>query len=298
MTGATGFIGSHLVEALDDAGETVRGADLPETDLRSAVLDRLLEDVDVVHHLAGRPGVRSSWGDGFDDHLSCNVTATQRLLEAARRSGIRRFVYASSSSVYGNADFYPVAETDPTAPHSPYGITKLAAEHLCTTYGRNHDLPTVSLRYFSVYGPRQRPDMAHHRMIESALDERPFPLYGDGSHVRDFTYVGDVVRAHLRAADPDVDLEAGTVMNICAGRSTVLRDLIELVGETLGSPVEIDKLDAQPGDVRRTGGSNELAAELLGWSPQTSLEEGIRAQVDWHRECRVREVALRTPKAT
>ncbi len=311
VTGAAGFVGSHLVDALLAAGETVRGVDcytpyydvsikrqnlaaatpserfeLLTDDLRTADLAPLLDGVDVVHHLAGQPGVRLSWDDGFGAYESCNVSATQRLLDAIRRSNVRRFVYASSSSVYGDAAFHPVVETDPTSPHSPYGVTKLAAEHLCTAYGRNFDLPTVSLRYFSVYGPRQRPDMAHHRLIDAALEDRAFPLFGDGSQLRDFTFVGDVVRAHLSASAPDLELAPGTVMNICAGGSTVMRELIDAVGDAVGEPVPVDKLDAQPGDVQRTGGSNELAHELLGWEPRTSLVDGIRAQVDWHRSRR------------
>lgn len=308
MTGAAGFVGSHLVDALLVRGDRVRGVDcftdyydpatkrqnlatalqhpgfaLHTDDLRGAALEPLLDGVDVVHHLAGQPGVRLSWSDGFGAYESCNVSATQRLLEAARTADIDRIVYASSSSVYGDAAQFPVVETDATSPHSPYGVTKLAAEHLCTAYGRNHELPTLSLRYFSVYGPRQRPDMAHHRLIEAALDGDPFPLYGDGSQIRDFTFVGDVVAAHLRAVDPTLEFEPGTVVNICAGGSTVMRDLIDAVGATVGRSVEVDKLDRQPGDVQRTGGSNELARELLGWEPTTSLDEGIRAQVDWHR---------------
>lgn len=308
VTGAAGFVGSTLVDALLDNGETVRGVDcftdyydpatkrqnldaatahpafdLRTADLRTAELEPLLDGVEVVHHLAGQPGVRLSWNDGFDEYERCNVSATQRLLEACRASDIRRIVYASSSSVYGDAAFSPVVETDATRPDSPYGVTKLAAEHLCSAYGRNLGLPTVSLRYFSVYGPRQRPDMAHHRLIEAALDDEPFPLYGDGSQIRDFTFVGDVVRAHLLAADPGADLEPGTVLNICAGGSTVMRDLIDAVGAAVGRPVEVDKLDAQPGDVRRTGGSNDLARTLLGWEPTTSSDDGIQVQVDWHR---------------
>ena len=308
MTGAAGFVGSHLVDALLASGQSVRGVDcftdyydpatkrqnlvaalahpdfeLRTDDLRDAALEPLLDGVEFVHHLAGQAGVRLSWSDGFGAYESCNVSATQRLLEATLASDVRRLVYASSSSVYGNATFHPVVETDQTSPHSPYGVTKLAAEHLCTAYAHNHGLPTIALRYFSVYGPRQRPDMAHHRLIEAALTGEPFPLYGDGSQIRDFTFVRDVVEAHLLAVRDETDVDPGTVINVCAGGSTVVRDLIDAVGESVGRPVEVDKLDAQPGDVHRTGGSNELARDLLGWEPTTSLDEGIRAQVEWHR---------------
>src|SRR5206468_8830979 len=164
----------------------------------------------VVFHLAAQPGVRLSWAD-FDEYASCNILATQRLLDAAKSRELRRLVYASSSSVYGNAAAYPTAETAGTCPHSPYGVTKLAAEHLCSLYAANWGVPTVSLRYFTVYGPRQRPDMAFHRMIECALDERPFEVYGTGEQVRDFTFVDDVVAANMAAGT--ADLEPGLVLN-------------------------------------------------------------------------------------
>ncbi len=309
VTGAAGFIGSQLAESLVAAGEEVIGVDcftpyydrpdkeanlaalragggfrLVEADLRDADLEALLDGVDVVYHQAAQPGVRLSWSDGFATYDSCNVLATQLLLEASVHAGVRRFVYASSSSVYGNAEHYPVTEADLPHPHSPYGVTKLAAEHLCDLYAANHGLSTVALRYFTVYGPRQRPDMAFHRLIEGALDQQPFPLYGDGSHVRDFTFVGDVVRANVTAGRAEV--AAGTVVNICAGGSTVLRDVIDAVGDAVGAPVPVERHPEQPGDVQRTGGSNDAARRLLGWEPQTSLTDGIAAQVEWHRRRR------------
>lgn len=310
ITGVAGFVGSQLAEALLAGGDEVRGVDcftpyydraqkdanlagaladprfaLHEADLRDADLGPLLDGVDVVYHQAAQPGVRLSWSDGFATYDTCNVLATQRLLEASRTTPTPpRVVYASSSSVYGNATRYPVVETDLPRPHSPYGVTKLAAEHLCNLYAHNHGLPTVSLRYFTVYGPRQRPDMAHHRLIEAALDQTPFPLFGDGSHVRDFTFVGDVVAANIAAGAADV--EPGTVVNICAGGSIVMRDLIDAVSDAVGQAVPVDEHPEQPGDVARTGGSNALARETLGWSPQTTLARGIAAQVAWHRSRR------------
>lgn len=309
VTGVAGFIGSQLAEALLDEGHDVVGVDaftpyydraqkdanlaalhdrsgfrLIDADLRDADLDALVDGVDVVYHQAAQPGVRLSWSEGFATYDSCNVLATQRLLEASLQSGVRRFVYASSSSVYGNAERYPVTETDLPQPHSPYGVTKLAAEHLCGLYAANHGLPTVALRYFTVYGPRQRPDMAFHRLVEAALDQEPFPLFGDGSHVRDFTYVGDVVRANVLAGAGDV--APGTVVNVCAGGSTVMRDVIEAVGDAVGAPVPVERHPEQAGDVQRTGGSNDAARALLGWTPQTTLAEGIAAQVAWHRSRR------------
>src|SRR3954447_5448772 len=214
VTGAAGFIGSSLVDALLVRGDSVRGIDcftpyygradkeanlagalqhhefeLVEADLRTCAIEPLLEGVDVVFHQAAQAGVRLSWADGFADYDGHNILATQRLLEAVKAAGVQRLVYASSSSVYGNAPAYPTNEDDLPRPHSPYGVTKLAAEHLCNLYAANWGVPTVSLRYFTVYGPRQRPDMAMHRLVESALNHTPFPLYGDGSQVRDFTFV-------------------------------------------------------------------------------------------------------------
>ena len=306
VTGAAGFIGSHLVEALINSGHQVRGVDaftpyydraakeanlqwsrrapgfdFREADLRTADLTPLLDDVDVVYHQAAQPGVRLSWASGFAEYVSSNVLATQRLLEAVRDLPLDRFVYASSSSVFGNATAYPTTEDMPTKPHSPYGVTKLAAEHLCGLYAANYGVPTVSLRYFTVYGPRQRPDMATHRLIEAALDDRPFPLYGDGSHVRDFTYVADVVAANRAAATEPVP--PGEVINVCAGGSSTMSELIDAVGAAVGRPVPLDRQPPQAGDVLRTGGDHALARDLLGWHPQTSLLEGVGAQVSWHR---------------
>jgi len=190
-------------------------------------------------------------------------------------------VFASSSSVYGNASSYPTCESDPTRPQSPYGITKLAAELLCAAYASNYGLPVTALRYFTAYGPRQRPDMAIRRMIGAALDQTPFPLYGDGSFIRDFTYVDDIVDANVRAGVADVP--AGTVLNVAGGSSTTVSDLIELVGEAVGAAVPVERLSEQPGDVVRTGGRIDLANELLGWQPKVDLATGVAAQVAWQR---------------
>lgn len=305
VTGAAGFVGSTLADHLIAAGDTVIGVDnlsayydpeikrsnlrsaaespsfeFVEADLSSVELAPLLDGVDVVFHQAAQPGVRLSWADGFGEYVAANIELTQRLLEVCRSSDPSRFVYASSSSVYGQAARYPVREPDPTVPFSPYGVTKLAAEHLCRAYAANFGVPTVALRYFTVYGPRQRPDMATHRLIEAARRGDSFPLFGDGSQIRDFTYVGDVVRANLLAARADV--EPGSVFNVCGGGATRLLDLVQLVGDTVGREVKIDWRPAEPGDVAQTGGDDGLIRSVLGWSPTTRLEDGVARQVEWH----------------
>ncbi|HTX01428.1 MAG TPA: NAD-dependent epimerase/dehydratase family protein [Acidimicrobiales bacterium] len=318
VTGAAGFIGSHLCQALLATGEDVLGIDcftgyyeraakernlaallaeerfcFVEDDLRSADLAPLLDGVDVVYHQAGQPGVRPSWAAGFPDYVSHNVLATQRLLEAARLVGCPRLVAASSSSVYGESPRWPSSESDLPAPHSPYGVTKLAAEHLCSLYAANWGLSTVSLRYFTVYGPRQRPDMAIGRLVASALEGTSFTLLGDGSQIRDFTYVGDVVAANLAAAAADV--APGTVCNVAGGSSITLGELVGLVERLAGRPVALVRRPAQPGDVSRTGGSVDRAERLLGWSPSTSLESGLLAHLAWAGAELAAETARRAP---
>ncbi len=306
VTGAAGFIGSQLAEAIARSGQEViavdaftdyydpgakrenarsvqaAGASFSELDLRDADLHELLDGVEVVYHQAAQPGVRASWDARFADYATHNVLASQRLLEAARHTGVRRFVYASSSSIYGNALTYPTVEETAPAPFSPYGVTKLAAEHLCRAYAQNFGFETVSLRYFTVYGPRQRPDMSIHRLIESALGGPAFPIYGDGSQVREFTHVSDVVSANLLAASADV--APGSVFNISGGSEIALRDLIGLVEQVVGAPVTVETRPAEPGDVRRNGGSTERARHQLGWHPSVTLPDGIDDQVAWHRQ--------------
>jgi nucleoside-diphosphate-sugar epimerase len=306
VTGAAGFVGSHLCEALTARGDTVTGVDcftgyydigqkranadavrasgaeLVELDLRTGDARALLEGADVVYHQAGQPGVRLSWSTGFAAYVEHNVLVTQRLLEAARDARLARFVYASSSSVYGNQPRYPTRETDLPAPHSPYGVTKLAAEHLCGLYAANWGVPTVSLRYFTVFGPRQRPDMAIHRLCEAALGHGTFPRYGDGMQVREFTFVADVVAANIAAADREVT--PGTFLNVAGGAEIRLCDLIEVVGELAGRAVPVEVNDPMPGDSRRNGGAIDRARDLLEWAPAVSLRDGITAQLAWHRD--------------
>jgi nucleoside-diphosphate-sugar epimerase len=307
VTGVAGFVGSHLAEALLAQGDAVLGVDcftpyydvdlkhgnlvvvrahdhfeFVEADLRSAALEPLLEGVDVVFHQAAQAGVRLSWSDGFGDYVAHNVLATQRLLDAIVTSdSLARVVYASSSSVYGNQSVYPVTEAALPKPFSPYGVTKLAGEHLCGLYAENWGVTTVSLRYFTVFGPRQRPDMSIHRLCDAAISGTAFPRYGDGSQIREFTFVADVVRANLLAAD--ADLAPGSFLNIAGGGEITLNDLIELVGELSGVPVKIEAEPRQAGDAFRNGGAIDRARTLLGWEPEVSLRDGVAAQLAWHR---------------
>lgn len=306
VTGAAGFIGSQLCDRLVADGHDLLAVDcftasydvakkvenvarlrkhkavtFAQVDLRSDDLGPFVDDVDTVFHQAALAGVRASWDHRFSDYATHNVLATQRLLEASRHAGVRRFVYASSSSIYGNALAYPTSEDTVPAPFSPYGVTKLAAEHLCQAYANNFGLVTVSLRYFTVYGPRQRPDMGIYRLIRSALTGEPFELYGDGSQRREFTYVDDIVDANLLAAT--VEVEKGGVCNIAGGGDISLSGLINLVSDFIGRPVNVVPADAMPGDVRRNSGAIDRAASLLGWGPRISFEEGLRRQIEWHR---------------
>ncbi|MFM7061913.1 MAG: NAD-dependent epimerase/dehydratase family protein [Actinomycetes bacterium] len=255
--------------------------ELVQDDLATADLDALLDGVDAVAHLAGQPGVRASWATGFAVYVERNVLATQRLLEAARRAGTGRFVYASSSSVYGDAESFPTPEDVVPRPVSPYGVTKLAGEHLVSLYGTNFGLPTVSLRYFTVYGPRQRPDMATWRMVDAALHGTDFPRFGDGTAARSFTFVADVAAANLAALDTDVT--PGTVVNLSGTETVDVNRLLELVGDAAGAPVVVAQRDAEPGDARRTGGDTSRAQALFGWTASTPLAEGVAAQVAWQR---------------
>jgi len=305
VTGAAGFIGSHLVERLVDDGWDVVGIDcltpyydvgqkranldelvgrpgfeFVDADLRTCDLKQQLDGIDVVFHQAGQPGVRASWDD-FGSYVAHNIGVTQRLLEAVRTTPVSRFVFASSSSVYGDALAYPTREESIPQPKSPYGVTKLAAEHLCGVYARNWGVPTVSLRYFTVFGPRQRPDMAMHRLIEAALSGVSFPLFGSGAQVRDFTFVGDIVAANQLAATNDVP--PGTVLNVAGGGAMDMIEVIETIERLTDRTIELDRLPVQAGDVDRTSGATDAARSVLGWVPKVSVEEGLARQVEWHR---------------
>jgi len=305
ITGAAGFVGSSIADALLAAGHEVTGVDcfidyyprdIKEGNLRSAKsspsyrfveaslvdmdLSTVLDGVDYVFHQAAQAGVRASWGDDFRIYSDNNVYATQRLLEACRSVDLKKFVYASSSSVYGDTDDLPMRETSATRPVSPYGVTKLAAEHLTWLYWKNYGVPTVSLRYFTVYGPRQRPDMAMHRFARAVLEDREITLYGDGTQSRDFTFIGDIVGANIAAAESRV---AGEVFNIGGGSRTTVNDVIATIGNLAGREPRVDRREVQRGDVRHTAADTTGAREMLGFAPRVSLEEGLGHEVEWVR---------------
>ena len=303
VTGAAGFIGSHLSGALLDRGAEVVGIDcftdyyprpmkeanldanrsrdgfaFIETSIQQADLAALLEGVTHVFHLAAQAGVRKSWGRDFQVYTSHNVDATQRLLEACVNRPIHRFVYASSSSLYGDNVSIPMREDALPQPVSPYGVTKLAAEQLGYLYHVNHGVPSTALRYFTVYGPRQRPDMAFHRFIRASLDGAPITLYGDGEQTRDFTYVADAVAATIGAGDRGVP---GRAYNVGGGSRVSMNQVIEIIGRIAGRPLEVRREAAQKGDMRDTYADTSLARADLGFAPSVSLEQGIEAEYRW-----------------
>jgi len=304
VTGSAGFIGSHLAQRLLDDGWNVLGVDAftdsydraeklaranalgrhpryqhVPSDLAALPLDPHLQHVEAIFHLAGRPGVRDSFSQ-LGRYRHDNVDATANLVEAARRSpSVRRLVYASSSSVYGDAPL-PFREDGPTVPISPYGETKLEAERLCLE-ASGPDLEAVALRYFTVYGPGQRPDMGLRRFAEAALAGGPIPLYGDGSQSRDFTYVDDIVDATRRALDAPV---AGLAVNVGGGTRVTLAEVLTLLGELVGRPLEIERHAFARGDVRHTGADLQRAEALLGWRARVDFRDGLAAEVAWLRE--------------
>lgn len=306
VTGAAGFIGSHLSEQLLAAGHEVLGIDcfsgyyertrkeqnlassrshanfhFAEADLVDADLPPLLEGAGVVYHLAGQPGVRPSWGRQFDRYVRDNIIATQRLLEALKGAPIKRLVFAGSSSVYGDAEMLPTKESALPRPVSPYGVTKLAAEHLMHLYTRNFAIPVVSVRYFTVYGPRQRPDMAFSRFMEALAAGEEIEVFGDGEQTRDFTYVSDAVEGTIRASTADV---VGQVFNLGGGSRATVNQVLTTLEEISKIKVRRQNLPAAPGDPRHTGASIDLARESLGWEPRVSLREGLARQWRWFRD--------------
>jgi len=303
VTGVAGFIGSTLAGRLLDQGARVTGIDcftdyyprpvkeanvrtllgrpgfeFVESTIQAANLTRLLAGTTHVFHLAAQAGVRKSWGRDFDVYTTNNIEATQVLLEACVGTAVERLVYASSSSVYGDDTPLPMRETAVPAPLSPYGVTKLAAEHLCNLYHANHGVPCVSLRYFTVYGPRQRPDMAFHRFLRGAIANEPITLYGDGEQTRDFTFVADAAAATAHAATRGVP---GRVYNIGGGSRLSVNRVLEIVGRLVGRPLDVRREDVQKGDMRDTYADTTRARADLGFAPTVTIEEGLAAQYEW-----------------
>ena len=305
VTGAAGFIGSHLTERLLAAGVRVTGVDcftdyydpalkrrnleaarshaafsLLELDLGRADLTAL-PDVDVVFHQAAQAGVRASWGAEFATYAHHNVLATQRLLERYRGAKLERFVYASSSSVYGDAEQFPTPETLLPRPFSPYGVTKLAGEHLVLLYGRNFGLPVAALRYFTVYGPRQRPDMAFHKFCRALLKGEEIPVFGDGTQSRDFTYIEDAVEANVRAWRSSAPQG---VYNVGGGSQVEVREAIAILEDALGAKAKIRLEPRPPGDPLRTRADATRIRADLGFAPETPIEKGLAAEAAWARD--------------
>jgi nucleoside-diphosphate-sugar epimerase len=305
VTGAAGFIGSHLVEALLKKGEEVIGIDefndyydpdlkykniahlqdnpkfkLTEGDIQFLDWQTLLKDVDVVYHQAAQAGVRASWGKGFRGYTERNINATQVLLEAAKdATNLKRLVLASTSSVYGDAETLPTHEKICPAPVSPYGITKLAAERLCGLYHKNFGVPFVALRYFTVYGPRQRPDMAFHKFFKAVLDSEAISIYGDGQQTRDFTFVSDAVAANLAAA---IAPEAvGEIFNIGGGSRVVLTEVIDTMERIVGRKIKRNHIEKATGDARHTAADVSKAKMTLAYEPQVSLFDGLTQEWYW-----------------
>jgi len=303
VTGAAGFIGSHLVDALLDAGTTVIAVDKRDAttdpaaaanlrplhgrtgyhpvtaDLRDCALQPLLLDADTVFHLAGIPGVRPSWGPQFSEYIDANVLATQRLMDTATTMRVPRVVVASSSSVYGVTDGNPSNESDHPAPASPYAVTKLAEEQLCLAHAARHGSTTtvVALRYFTVYGPRQRPDMFIHRALHAAATGQPLRLYGDGRQRRDFTFVTDAVNATIAAATTG---DANLAVNVGSNANTSLLEVIALAEQLTGQPIDLQAQGTRDGDIPTTRADLTRAEQLLGWRPTVDLHSGMREQLN------------------
>jgi len=303
VTGVAGFIGSHLAASLLDRGATVVGVDcftdyyprpikeanlaenaqregfrFAEVRIQDADLPALLDGVTHVFHLAAQAGVRKSWGTDFRTYTDNNIDATQMLLEACVGRPLTRFVHASSSSIYGDASSVPMREDAMPRPISPYGVTKLSAEQLGYLYYVNHGVPAVAMRYFTVYGPRQRPDMAFHRFITAALKDRPIALYGDGEQTRDFTFVSDAVAATIAAGERGVP---GRAYNVGGGSRVSMNDVLHILERIAGHPLQVAREATQKGDMRDTYADTTLARRELGFEPRVSLEEGIEAEYRW-----------------
>ncbi len=303
VTGCAGFIGSYLTERLLDLGHRVIGVDcftdyysreikegniedslknrnfrFIQENIRDIDLKDVLKNVNFVFHQAAQAGVRHSWGKNFEIYTQNNILATQKLLEACKDSGIGKFIYASSSSVYGDTNELPMKETSPTRPISPYGVSKLAAENLCYLYWKNYKIPSISLRYFTVYGPRQRPDMAFHKFIKAILNDKEIEIYGDGNQTRDFTFISDAVEANILAMNSNAN---GEIYNIGGGSRTRINNCIRILEEITGKKAGIRYMDGEKGDMVHTYADTSKAESELGYKPKVSLRGGLRKEVEW-----------------
>lgn len=302
VTGCAGFIGSNLTDRLLNLGYEVIGIDcftdyyarsIKEANLSNALINsnfKFIEndiskmdefpEVDYVFHLAAQAGVRASWGKSFQIYTRNNIEATQKLLEYYKHINLKKFIYSSSSSVYGDADL-PMKENSLLKPVSPYGTSKLAAEHLCYLYWKNYKVPTVSLRYFTVYGPRQRPDMAIHKFIKAILNGDQITIYGDGTQTRDFTYVQDVVNANILSAKSRV---GGEIFNIGGGNQITVNDLIKEIERITGKKAKMNYVEKQKGDVEDTWADTQKAQQILGWKAKTGIIQGLEKYISWVME--------------
>jgi len=307
ITGCAGFIGSHLAQSLLVRGDSVVGIDcfndnygrrqklrnleqlsawrsfeFVPIDLSRGQLAEITAGRDVIFHLAAEPGVRSSWGRRYGQYVQNNIVATQHLLDAIKETPEVRFVNASSSSIYGEAERVPTSEDAVPSPISPYGQTKLGAEHLCSLYRANYGVDAVSLRYFTVFGPRQRPDMAFHIFCRAAIEDRPVTVFGDGRQTRDFTYVADIVAGTVAAGE--ADLGDHRSFNIGGGTPASLREVLDLIEQLAGTSIDVEYLDRKDGDVKDTAADTRRARAQLGFEPATTLADGLAAELEWMQE--------------
>jgi UDP-glucose 4-epimerase len=303
VTGVAGFIGSHLAERLLGEDHEVIGIDcftdyyprsIKEANLKNLLtlpgfsfiegnlidldLPELLNGTQYIFHQAAQAGVRSSWGAEFENYTTLNLVATQRMLEACKKLTIEKFIFASSSSVYGDSNELPLREDSVLRPVSPYGVTKLAGEHLCTSYWKNYNIPVIALRYFTVYGPRQRPDMAFHKFMRALLEDKEINVYGDGLQTRDFTFISDAVEGNLLAMK---NILVGEVFNIGGGSRVTVNDVLDTLQKITMRNPRIMYQDMQKGDVKHTLAETKKARNTLGYSPKVDLKTGLEKQWEW-----------------
>ena len=305
VSGVAGFIGSHLAERLVRDGHEVISIDcfldyyprevkeenlaglkkspnfhFQEANLLELDLPALVQKTDFIFHLAAQAGVRASWGESFSIYTENNIRATQRLLESCKGQKVSKFILASSSSVYGDAEEMPTSENSAPKPVSPYGLSKLACEHLCYLYWKNHKIPYLALRYFTVYGPRQRPDMAFHKFLRSALHGKEIEIYGDGNQTRDFTYISDIINATVKSISTDAVAES---VNLGGGSPATIWQVLNIIEDITGKRVRLRHIEEQKGDVRHTCADITKAQRILGYAPQVRLGEGLRKQLLWQK---------------